>query len=189
MELFHSQTWHHMINKIHHLHSVWMGNPDPRIHFSNEKLSKHMDWLFHLKTRLGQFSPGTADLKVKIFLFIQGISDWFFSHIAKSNYFTQRTFLSWTLNGRVKISEKNYAKSDNLGTKRFNLRKAYPHLLFSFTNKGPIDLPWKLGQGRTPDKSVELKINFLISQAKHILWVLKRPVSMRGFLWAPKTHV
>ena len=30
-------------------------------------------------------------------------------------------------------------------------------------------------------KSVYLKFNFLISQSKHMLWVLKRTVSMRRF--------
>ena len=33
---------------------------------------------------------------------------------------------------------------------------------------------------RAPDKSVYLKIIF-ISEAKHMLWVLKRTVSMRRF--------
>ena len=42
---------------------------------------------------------------------------------------------------------------------------------------------------RPPDKSVRNKINFLISQPKHMLWVLKWTVSMRRFFWAPKTHV
>ena len=39
---------------------------------------------------------------------------------------------------------------------------------------------------RAPDKSAYQKI---ISQPKHMLWVLKRTVSMRRFFWAPKTHV
>ena len=30
--------------------------------------------------------------------------------------------------------------------------------------------------------------NFLISQPKHLLWVLKRNISMRLFFWAPKTY-
>ena len=34
---------------------------------------------------------------------------------------------------------------------------------------------------RPPDQSVYWKINFLISQPKHMLWVLKRTVSMRRF--------
>ena len=34
---------------------------------------------------------------------------------------------------------------------------------------------------QTLDKSVYRKINFLISQPKHMLWVLKRTVSMRRF--------
>ena len=42
---------------------------------------------------------------------------------------------------------------------------------------------------RPPDKSARLKIIFFISQPKHLLWVLKRTVSMRRFFWAPKTHV
>ena len=35
--------------------------------------------------------------------------------------------------------------------------------------------------GRPPDKSAYWKINFLISQPKHMLWVLKRTVSMSLF--------
>ena len=42
---------------------------------------------------------------------------------------------------------------------------------------------------RTLVKSAYKKINFLISQPKHMLWVLKRTVSMRRFFEAPKTHV
>ena len=34
-----------------------------------------------------------------------------------------------------------------------------------------------------------MKIIFLISQLKHMLWVLKRTVSMRRFFREPKTHV
>ena len=40
-----------------------------------------------------------------------------------------------------------------------------------------------------PDKSVWLKIIFLIYQPKHMLWVLKRTVSVRRFFWAPKTYI
>ena len=42
---------------------------------------------------------------------------------------------------------------------------------------------------RPPDKSVYWKIIFFISYQKHMLWVLKRNVSMRWFFRAPKTHV
>ena len=35
----------------------------------------------------------------------------------------------------------------------------------------------------------QLEYNFLISQTKHMLWVLKRTVSIGWFFWAPKTHV
>ena len=38
-------------------------------------------------------------------------------------------------------------------------------------------------------KSAYQKNNFLISQQKHMLWVLKRTVSMRRLFWAPKTYV
>ena len=38
------------------------------------------------------------------------------------------------------------------------------------------------------NKSVYQKINFLISQPKHMLWVLKRTFSMRRFFWAHKTY-
>ena len=41
---------------------------------------------------------------------------------------------------------------------------------------------------RTLDKSVYQKINFNTSHPKHMLWVLKRTVSMRQFFWAPKTY-
>ena len=41
-------------------------------------------------------------------------------------------------------------------------------------------------QFRSPDKSVKLKVNFLISQPKHMLWVLKRTVSMIQFFQQPK---
>ena len=37
-----------------------------------------------------------------------------------------------------------------------------------------------------PDKSVWFK-NFVISHPKHMLWLLKRNVSMRRFFWAPIT--
>ena len=37
-------------------------------------------------------------------------------------------------------------------------------------------------------KSAYQKNNFLISQPKHMLWVLKRTISMRRFFWAPKTY-
>ena len=37
--------------------------------------------------------------------------------------------------------------------------------------------------------SLEQTNIFLISQPKHMFWVLKRTVSMRRFFWAPKTYV
>ena len=42
---------------------------------------------------------------------------------------------------------------------------------------------------RSPDTSAYHKIIFLISQPKHMLWVLKRTVSMRRFFCAPKIYV
>ena len=43
---------------------------------------------------------------------------------------------------------------------------------------------------RTLIKSVyQKKKKNLISQPKHMLWVLKRPISMRRFFWAPKRWV
>ena len=38
-------------------------------------------------------------------------------------------------------------------------------------------------------KESVMKILFFISQPKHMLWVLKRTVSVRRFFWAPKTYV
>ena len=42
---------------------------------------------------------------------------------------------------------------------------------------------------RLIDKSAYLKFIFLISQPKHMLFVLKRTVSLRRFFWARKTNV
>ena len=39
---------------------------------------------------------------------------------------------------------------------------------------------------RPPDKSTYWKIIFLISEPKHMFWVLKRTASMKRFFWAPK---
>ena len=47
---------------------------------------------------------------------------------------------------------------------------------------------WKSHDTMPLVKSVYRKNNFLISQPKHMLWVLKRTVSMRLFFLAPKTH-
>ena len=41
---------------------------------------------------------------------------------------------------------------------------------------------------RTLVKSAYQKNDFLIFQPKHMLWVLKRTVSMRRFFWAPETY-
>ena len=41
---------------------------------------------------------------------------------------------------------------------------------------------------RPLDKSAYQKENFLISHPKHMLWVLKRTVSVRRFFRAPKTY-
>ena len=43
--------------------------------------------------------------------------------------------------------------------------------------------------GRPPDKSAYWKIIFFISHPKHMLWVLKRTVSMIRFFSASITHV
>ena len=42
---------------------------------------------------------------------------------------------------------------------------------------------------RPPDKSAYWKTIFFISHPKHMLWVLKRTVSISRFFWAPKIHV
>ena len=42
---------------------------------------------------------------------------------------------------------------------------------------------------RTLVKSAYQKNNFLISQPKHMLWVLQRTISMRRFFCSPKTYV
>ena len=62
----------------------------------------------------------------------------------------------------------------------FYLKKAQLFLTNPRNLTGPI---W------AQDKSAYSKIDFRISQPKHMLWVLKRIVSMRRFFWAPKTYV
>ena len=42
-----------------------------------------------------------------------------------------------------------------------------------------ISSPWAFGSGK-------LKIDFLLSQPKHMLWVLKGTISMIHFFWVPK---
>ena len=42
---------------------------------------------------------------------------------------------------------------------------------------------------RPPDKSAYSKTISFISHPKHILWELKRTVSMRPFFWTPRTDV
>ena len=45
-----------------------------------------------------------------------------------------------------------------------------------------IDMCFHASVSRPPNKSTSIKIHFLISQPKHMLWVLKRTVSMRRFV-------
>ena len=54
--------------------------------------------------------------------------------------------------------------------------------------KGVFVPPLPTGLDRPLVKSAYQKNNFLISQLKHMLWVLKRTVSMRPFFGAPKTY-
>ena len=58
-------------------------------------------------------------------------------------------------------------------------------LQWNFSGSNMDGLTWY----RTLGTSAYQKTNFLISQLKHMLWVLKRTVSMRQFFWAPKTYV
>ena len=44
-------------------------------------------------------------------------------------------------------------------------------------------------RSRTIFKSVLQKTDFLITQPEHMLWILKRTVSMRRFFLASKTYV
>ena len=73
---------------------------------------------------------------------------------------------------RVIKETKRYGRTDNVKT-------VYP-LQTKFappTNK----VCWGYNNSRTLVKSGNKKFNFLISQPKHMLWVLKRTVSMRRF--------
>ena len=45
------------------------------------------------------------------------------------------------------------------------------------------------GKKRTLVKSAQQKLHFLISQPKHMLWVLKRTVSMRRFFFEHPKHM
>ena len=56
------------------------------------------------------------------------------------------------------------------------------HLIFAADGLWFIIVPRRLYEmSRPPDKSVKLKIIIFISQPKHMLWVLKRTVSVRQF--------
>ena len=57
----------------------------------------------------------------------------------------------------------------------------HPDIIVCSFMKKSIDLEWVYPFFRPPDKSAFLKIIFFISHPKHILWVLKRTVSMRRF--------
>ena len=59
------------------------------------------------------------------------------------------------------------------------------------TTQGGKKFNWEtlMTSRRPQDKSGWLKIIFLISQPKHMLWVLKRTISMRQFFWEPTTNV
>ena len=52
---------------------------------------------------------------------------------------------------------------------------SFPHVFLASLNRPLV-------------KSAYQKNNFLISQPKHMLWVLKRTVSMRRFFWAPLSY-
>ena len=54
-------------------------------------------------------------------------------------------------------------------------------ILTSVDSNEPVQPPLKLRNSRPLVKSGYQKINFLISQPKHMLWVLKRTVSMQQF--------
>ena len=58
----------------------------------------------------------------------------------------------------------------------------------SMNKKNHISLDFKSLVCRPPLQSAYHKTIFLISQPKHMLWVLKRTVSMRRFFCAPKTY-
>ena len=61
----------------------------------------------------------------------------------------------------------------------------------NFEKSADDNKAWKIKQrakSRPLVKSVYPKNIFLISQQKHMLWVLKRTVSLRRFFWEPKKH-
>ena len=71
-------------------------------------------------------------------------------------------------------------------------RNMYMLYLFMYTaykykNEKDQQIP-QCNESRTLVKSEQRKFNFLISQPKHMSWVLKWTVSMRRFFWAPKTY-
>ena len=54
--------------------------------------------------------------------------------------------------------------------------------------KTTMFMTWLTSDIRLLYKSEFLKFIFLIFQQIHMLWVLKRTISMRWFFWAPKTY-
>ena len=63
-----------------------------------------------------------------------------------------------------------------------NLMPRLKFSLFQMVQSGEVASSTALSdRSRPPDKSVYCKIIFFISHQKHMLWVLKRTVSMRRF--------
>ena len=63
-----------------------------------------------------------------------------------------------------------------------------PKFIVSYQVEEPIRIQMDVSYSRPLVKSAYQKNNFLISQPKHMLWVLKRTVSMRRLIWVPKTY-
>ena len=81
--------------------------------------------------------------------------------------------LSWPFIGRASTNQKIKCLAQGHNTvSPVSPEAAHPHdqVYFSTTDTS-----------KTLDKSAYQKINFLVSHPKHMLWVLKRTVSMRQF--------
>ena len=119
----------------------------------------------------------------------------------KTEFFIKRAFSPYTIKLRTPIWPRKYVihleKSYFFHSKQIRIIEFCPfdsyHALNhrSLTYSSQTTLRYmafpsnyaqgKAVKGRAPDKSVYWKIIFFISHPKHMLWILKRAVSMRLF--------
>ena len=86
-------------------------------------------------------------------------------------------FHYFSFNEQLKFQDIKH-KHNPIATQCFNIKHKFVSRIWQFFITSKI---YMYAIGKPLGKSAYQKINFLISQPKHMLWVLKRTVSMRRF--------